>query len=322
MIRVATVVGVLVVACAFPADVRSSAGKQGILLLAHGGSAAWNDRVLELARKVDTRQPVETAFGMATRAAIQSAVDRLVARGVTEIVAVPLFVSSHSSVITSTEYLLGARSDAPRELAIFAKMSHGGHGGGSHDAPAAGDQMSPVSSRIPIRVTPALNGHRVVGLILTDRAHAISRDPAREAVILVAHGPVPDDDNRRWLEDMKSTAERVRAAIPFRSVDYLTVRDDAPPAIRDAAAAELRALVQRRLDEKSRVLIVPQLLSFGGIEKGIRKRLEGLEYTMSEQGLVPDDRLVDWVIEMAAGESSAVHHDSDRSVALAAGRRR
>ena len=46
----------------------------------------------------------------------------------TEIVAVPLFVSSHSSVITSTEYLLGLRAEAPADLAIFAKMTHAGHG--------------------------------------------------------------------------------------------------------------------------------------------------------------------------------------------------
>ena len=39
---------------------------------------------------------------MATRENIQTAIDRLVARGVTEIIAVPLFVSSWSSVITST----------------------------------------------------------------------------------------------------------------------------------------------------------------------------------------------------------------------------
>ena len=47
------------------------------------------------------------------------------------------------------------------------------------------------------------------------------------------------------------------------------------------------------------MLIVPQLMSFGGIEQGIRKRLEGLEYTMSSEGLMPDDRLADWVLEMA-----------------------
>ena len=129
--------------------------KPGILLLAHGGSPAWNAHVDALAAKVDGSAPVEVALGMATRAAIQGAVDRLAARGVTRISAVPLFVSSHSSVITSTEYLLGARKDAPAALAIFARMNHGGSGGGhaDHAAPgAAADPTSPVTSPVPIRM--------------------------------------------------------------------------------------------------------------------------------------------------------------------------
>ncbi len=59
---------------------------------------------------------------MATRSTMQSAIDRLVARKVTEIVAVPLFVSSHSSVIESTAYLLGLRMQMPEDLKDFASM--------------------------------------------------------------------------------------------------------------------------------------------------------------------------------------------------------
>jgi sirohydrochlorin cobaltochelatase len=82
---------------------RPSFAESGILLLAHGGSAEWNGRVTELAATVNATRPTEVAFGMATRANIQGAIDKLVARGVTEIVAVPLFISSWSTVITSTE---------------------------------------------------------------------------------------------------------------------------------------------------------------------------------------------------------------------------
>ena len=74
----------------------------GVLLLAHGGRNNWNEEVTKLAAEVDKNLPVEVAFGMATKRNIQDAIDRLVQRGVREIVAVPLFVSSHSSVITST----------------------------------------------------------------------------------------------------------------------------------------------------------------------------------------------------------------------------
>ncbi len=82
----------------------------GVLLLAHGGSAQeWNEEVRHVADQVDLTLPTEVAFGMATRSSMQAAVNRLVARKVTEIVAVPLFVSSHSSVIDSISYLLDLR---------------------------------------------------------------------------------------------------------------------------------------------------------------------------------------------------------------------
>ena len=102
----------------------TSFGATGILLLAHGGSAEWNNHVTALAAEVNRTVPTEVALGMATRATIQVGIDRLVARGVTEVAAVPLFVSSWSSIITSTEYLLGLRAVAPRALALYAKMNH------------------------------------------------------------------------------------------------------------------------------------------------------------------------------------------------------
>jgi sirohydrochlorin ferrochelatase len=284
----------------------------GILLLAHGGNAEWNRRVLDVVQQVNQSQPAEVAFGMATRGNIQAAVDRLAARGVSEIVAVPLFVSSWSSVVTSTEFLLGLRPEAPAALALFAKMDHpdpvapaaGAHAGhAGHDA--AGGQAAlgatPVVSPVPIRrLTPALNGHRIAAAILATRAASISRDPAGEAVVIVAHGPTSDEENRLWLWDMSALAAEVHRLQPFAAIDYLTVKDDAPKPVRDAATAELRALVERRVEEGRRVLVVPLLMSFGGIERGIATRLDGLSYTMAGSALLPDDRLAAWVLEMAA----------------------
>lgn len=277
-------------------------GSTGVLLLAHGGQPQWNDRVIEVANRVNQTQPTEVAFGMASRAAIQSAIDKLTARGVTNIVAVPLFVSSHSSVITSTEFLLGLRTEAPKDLAIFAKMKHGSHGADATDHSQHADPTSPITATAAIRMTPAFNRHAIIGAIAADRAKSISANPAGEAVILVAHGPVPEDDNQKWLADMAILAGQVRASAPFASVDYMTVRDDAGPAIRDAATAQLRAKVESQRAQGRRVLIVPHLMSFGGIEQGLRKRLEGLDYTMTSQGLMPDPRVVEWVRQVASAQ--------------------
>ena len=286
----------------------AGAGEKGILLLAHGGSAEWNGRVTELAARIDGTHPTEVAFGMATRSNIQTAVDRLIARGVSEIVAVPLFISSWSSVITSTEYLLGQRAGAPAALAAFARMDHssGGkaHGGathaGGHRGDATADATAPVSASVPIRMTRALNNHRIAAEILTTRAQSISRDPSTESVVIVAHGPNDEDQNRRWLADLASLAEHVGTRGNFATIDYLTLRDDAPEPVRDRATTELREVVRKRTAEGRRVLIVPLLMSFGGIERGLRERLDGLTYAMPTAGLMPDDRLGAWVREMAA----------------------
>lgn len=275
---------------------QSGAGRSGVLLLAHGGSPEWNERVAAVAATVDRHRPVEIAMGMASRGTIEAAVHRLAARDVTDIVAVPLFVSSWSSVIRSTEYLLGLRPDAPADLALFAKMHHGAHAAGEHCAPPC-DSTSPVPMPLPVRMTAALNRHPLVGGILADRAREISTAPEREAVVLVAHGPVPDDDNRRWLADMAELAGHVRRAAPFAAVHVLTVRDDAGPALKQQATEQLRSVVAAESGRGRRVLVVPHLLSFGGIERGIRERLSGLPYVMATRALAPDPRLAQWVIE-------------------------
>jgi hypothetical protein len=148
-------------------------------------------------------------------------------------------------------------------------------------------------------MTPALNDHPLVAEILASRARAISRDAANEALIVVAHGPNEEDDNRRWLADMASLAGQVKATEKFASLEYLTLRDDAPQPVRDAATAQLRAIVQRELGARRRVLVVPLLVSFGGIERGLQQGLDGLPYTMAEAALMPDDRLARWVLVMA-----------------------
>lgn len=290
----------------------------GILLLAHGGKEAWNGEVAKLATKVDRTMPVEVAFGMATRRNIQDAIDRLVKRGVHEIIAVPLFVSSHSSVITSTQYLLGVLAEAPPELALYAQMSHrhGAHSSGNGDA-AAMDPTTPIESPVPIRMAAALDRHPLVAEILLSRARSVSQDPAHEVVIVVAHGPVSDDENLKWLADMGVLAERVRGASSFKRIEYLTVRDDAPKPIRDRATAELRAVVERAGSQGHRVLVVPLLISYGGIEAGIRKRLEGLTCVMSPQALLPDDRLAQWVLLAAQDAVSSGARPPSRTAAQA-----
>ena len=276
-----------------------AAQTEGILLLAHGGSDAWNEEVSNLATRIEQTTPVEVAFGMASKRTIQDAVDRLLERDVDGIVAVPLFISSHSSIIRATEYLLAVREEAVPELAIFARMSHGPDASpAAHDATF--DPTTPVETTVPIRMTTALDRHPLVADILVSLAETVSLNPEDEVAVIVAHGPSSDDDNRAWLEDMGILAELMREKTRLSRIEYLTVRDDAPEPIRGQAADELRALVNRATGEGKNVLIVPLLMSYGGIERGIRERLEGLTYRMSPKALLPDDRLTEWVLSVSS----------------------
>jgi sirohydrochlorin ferrochelatase len=274
---------------------------KGVLLLAHGGQDVWNANVRAIAAEVDRTLPTEIAFGMADRSALDAAIVRLRGRGVAEIVAVPLFVSSYSSVLASTEYLLGLRADKPRELEVFARMRHGSGSGdhASHSTAASEPVTAPIDVGLPIRMTSALDAHPIVCDIVLDRARALSRQPEGEAVILLAHGPNDAADNDRWLRALAEIARAIATASPFADVSGLTLRDDAPPAVKDAATAVVRQAIQSQTARGRRVLVVPVLLSYGGIEAGIRERLAGLEYVISAKALAPDPRLVDWVIQKA-----------------------
>lgn len=73
----------------------------GILLLTDHGKPEWNTLVLQLATTVDKQKPTEVALWPAPTPSLQAAVDRLIQRGVSEIVVVPLFVAALPPDLTS-----------------------------------------------------------------------------------------------------------------------------------------------------------------------------------------------------------------------------
>ena len=288
----------------FPAvPAPATAQTTGILLLAHGGRDTWNQEILSMAEQIDSTVPVEVAFGMANKRTLEDALDRLAERNISNVVAVPLFVSSHSSVMRATEYLLGSRGDAPPEMEAFGRMAARRHAAGGHAAGGEADDdfdwHAPIETTLPISLTSALDSHALVADILVSRAREVSQAPENEVVVVVAHGPSSEEDNARWLENMRILVDEMRPRSRFSRIKHLTVRDDAREPIWEKAAADFRAVVKAAAQEDKTVLIVPLLLSYGGIEVGIRERLEGLDYRMANQALLPDDRLAEWVLMQA-----------------------
>ena len=90
----------------------------GMLVLAHGMHThgheeqiskeipAWNASVLEAVKPLKEKYPLEVAFGMADPDTIKEAVRKLEEKGVSDVTAVPLFISSHSPIIGNSRYIL------------------------------------------------------------------------------------------------------------------------------------------------------------------------------------------------------------------------
>jgi sirohydrochlorin cobaltochelatase len=310
----------------------SAQNKVGVLVLAHGGNENWNKTVGETVEPLRKDYVVEVAFGMADPKTMQTGIDNLENKGVDKIIVVPLFISSFSPIIRQNEYLLGYRKELADEPMIMdhssdghSQMDHSQMNNMSSDMQQNNSEdhsgnyikhitnhnmeemhhsskkveLKPLDIKEKIYFTEALDDHPLVSEIIADRIKELSKSPKDETVILVAHGPNDEDDNKNWVKTMESTTDKLRKEFSgenkFRNIFCTTVRDDAPKEIYEMAKENLRSLV-RQAAKDGDVIIVPLLLSQGGIEKGIVKRLEGLDYVWNGKTLLPDKKITEFLM--------------------------
>lgn len=259
----------------------------GVLVMAHGGTEVWDEAVLDAVRGMGSSHPVEVAFGMASAETIQEATERLEARGVRRIGVVRLFVSGESW-LERTRQILGLEPGAPsREEAPPA------HGGGHHDFAAT---FWKIRSESGFAVSEeGLSQAHGMSRVLVDRARALSEDPARESVLILAHGPGDDEENQRWIADLEELARPLREGMGFARVEVQTLREDWEEK-RDVAEARVRSFVESANEGDGRCLVIPfRVFGFGPYAEV----LEGLEYVADERGLLPHEAVSEWMAEQA-----------------------
>ena len=259
----------------------------GVLVMAHGGGERWNNEVSAALAPMRDEFPMEIAFGMADAASLQQGVDALRQQGVRRIGVVRLFVSG-DSFYKETRQIFGLEPGAPPRPAQDHAM---------HDMPGMdhGD-MSMAFWRVDSDAAFALSKDGLadapeMGQVLAARARALSRDPAHEDVLVLAHGPGDDAENARWIANIDARADAVRKALPFRRVQVMTLREDWPDK-REAATREIRDFVQRAGREGGRAIVIPYRVQGFGPYKDT---LAGLDYASDGVGLVPDPQVTAWV---------------------------
>lgn len=288
--RVLAAAALLVSLAALPAAAQPGAGSQprggrvGTILIAHGAGAEWNSHVERIARAASTGGPIAVAYLMGDAAKthrFQDAVRALADSGVSEIVVVPLLVSSHSGHYEQIRYLAGATDS------LSHSMMHHLHMAG----------IERPDTELPITVARALDDAPEMARVLGERASKLASSPREQALFLVGHGPNSAEDNALWMRHLRVVADSVRAATGFRDVRVGLVRDDAPAEVRAEAVNGVRELIELQRHVTGRpVVVVPVLISRGRVSREkFLADLAGLDVVYSGEPLLPSPELARWI---------------------------
>lgn len=274
----------LVVAVSGAVSAQTTGRTVGTIVVAHGGDSAWNTLVLDAARAARTGGPVEVSFLMGPAAKttrFQDAVARLERGGAEVIAVVPLLVSSHSGHYDQIRYLAG---DTAR---LDAGMLHHLHMAG----------IERPTTRVPLRLTPAMDDAARVARVLLARARALTTMPSERALLIVGHGPNSAEDYAEWMTNLRVVADSVKAWGGFRDVRVDLVRDDAPPPVRAEAVRRVRELIElQHLVTRKEVVVVPVLVSRGAISRDkLPNDLRGLPIVYSGEPLLPHPEMSRWI---------------------------
>jgi sirohydrochlorin ferrochelatase len=257
--------------------VPASLDQIGVVIMPHGSTQPYNDVVEATIAPLRSRYRIEMAYGMADAFTIQQAVSRLEAQGVRRIAFIRLYaLADHMK--PASDYILG----------LSDTLSGAGHDHGGHGAYPAQVRSAALFSTYG----GYEEDHRAIAEILYERIQVVSTDPAKETVILVAHGARADEDNAAWLLAMNEHVSHIKtlAQQPFRAMKVATVREDWPEK-RAKAVADLKEMIAEG-NRGGRVLVIANRLYGSG---PYARLLDGATYVMSEQGFAPHPNLTRWL---------------------------
>ncbi|MCH5586526.1 cobalamin biosynthesis protein CbiX [Shimazuella sp. AN120528] len=247
--------------------------KQGVLVISHGSSSRnWVEQVDACINLVQLDVPVVASFlEMVENRTIEDGIHQLEQLGVTEIVAIPLFVSSGSTHIEEIRYLLGLEQN-----------------------PRIPMDEKPIQHRACIRLLAPMNDHPLILDVLAERVHALSTDISNEIILLVGHGSDLPWFQAEWGKVADKIASQLQDKVGAKSISYAFTLPDT-----------LRA----RLEEESKenaVVLLPLFLSEGYFtRKKIPARVEGLSYKYDGKAYLPHPNVSKW-IEAVAQENLSV----------------
>lgn len=242
--------------------------KVGVLVISHGSrDEDWVRLVDEAVAEVrlPAEVPIVSAFlEIVEGRLIQDGINELESLGVTNIVAVPLFVSSGSTHVDEIAFALGVK-----------------------DEPDLETDLQPFDLKASVVMASPVDDDPVIANILYDKIKDLSVDPKQEIVLLIGHGSKENGFHERWREGLDLLAERVRELGGFAEADGAML-------LPDQVNERMNQLRERRPGFE--VIVSPLFLSEGYFtRKVIPDRMQGHTYRYNGRTLLPDASISRWI---------------------------
>ncbi|PZE20296.1 sirohydrochlorin chelatase [Paenibacillus xerothermodurans] len=247
--------------------------KYGILVISHGSrSMEWVQLVDEAveAMQVPDGVPVFSSFlELVEGRLIQEGITHLESLGVTDIIVIPLFISSGSTHIDEISYALGVKPE-----------------------PELPTDLTPFHIKARIHFTSPIDDDPVIAEILYEKMKPLSADAGKEIVLLIGHGSVEEGSHLLWRGGLEMLASRVKDLGGFDEVDTAML-------LPDQVGDKMRRWNKHKPEHT--VLVVPLFLSEGYFtNEVIPSRLEGFTYRYNGKALLPHPLLSRWMERQTA----------------------
>ena len=263
----------------------------GIVIMPHGANLIWNDAVERVIAPLRSTYHIEMAYGMGDPGIIQDAVSRLEDRHIRRIILVRMYALA-GHLKERTDYILGL-SDA---------LAPDRHGGG-HDSPPTPPPQ--IRSAALFATFGGYEESPDISRILHERIVEISREPAKETVILIAHGEKTEEGNAMWLSIIQTHIDRLKQdthCAQLKAIRAATVREDWPEQ-REKAVHDVRRMIQDAARHGRALVIANRLYGAGPY----RTLFDGLDYTLNDKGLA-HPMLTQWLETGIARMASVLAH--------------
>ncbi|MBP1153922.1 MULTISPECIES: CbiX/SirB N-terminal domain-containing protein [unclassified Paenibacillus] len=242
--------------------------KYGILVISHGSrSGDWVRLVDEAVEAVRVPEgvPVYSSFlEIVEGRLIQDGITHLESLGVTDIIVVPLFVSSGSTHIDEISYALGVK-----------------------DKPLLPTDLEPFAIRARIHFTSPIDDDPIIADIIYAKIKALSRDPQKEILLLVGHGSIEKGFHLLWRRGMEKLAMRLQALGGFDEAEVAML-------LPDQISRKMKWWLDRKPEHT--VIVAPLFLSAGYFTgEVIPERLSGYEYRYNGEALLPHPGISRWI---------------------------